>query len=271
VKVSSTESLAQRLAGITSSFGDVNASIASEASTRATNDGALAAQLSTVSTTVDGHTASVTTLETSVDGLMAKYSLALDVNGYVVGWIFNNNGTTGDLTIVTDVLRIVDPGSGTAQQVFLYSGGIFKMTNIEVDTIKANTITANHIVGGAVTNTLLTTNNVDTSFSNAAEVTVLDFYFTNEAGGPTDLMINIEFYNPDGSNDHGEAVYIYRDGVSLGSKQYAVRAGYTQDTVCPMFDNPGIGTFHYTVTVKCEQAATQHSLYAYCRTIEYKR
>lgn len=43
---------------------------------------------------------------------IAQYTLALDVNGYVTGWNFINDGSTGAFTINADFFSIVKPGGG---------------------------------------------------------------------------------------------------------------------------------------------------------------
>lgn len=42
----------------------------------------------------------------------ASYALTLNVNGYVSGWEFVNDGTTGNFTINADTFRVIKPGGG---------------------------------------------------------------------------------------------------------------------------------------------------------------
>lgn len=54
----------------------------------------------------------------------AAYTLRLDVNGYVTGWNFTNNGTQGNFDIVADNFRIVAPGGGARTE---YSAGNWRV------------------------------------------------------------------------------------------------------------------------------------------------
>jgi predicted phage tail protein len=54
----------------------------------------------------------------------ATYTLRLDVNGYVTGWNFVNDGTSGDFSIVADNFAIVAPGGGARTE---YSAGNWRV------------------------------------------------------------------------------------------------------------------------------------------------
>lgn len=117
VKVTDTETLAQRIDSAQADFGPVNARIDAEASARASADSALATSISSVSATAGANTASISTLSsaqaTTAGKVNAAYTMVLNSNGYVVGWKFQNDGTTGDMTIAADKFSIVSPtGSG---------------------------------------------------------------------------------------------------------------------------------------------------------------
>lgn len=52
--------------------------------------------------------------------LLARAALRLDVNGYMVGWEQNNNGSVGNFIINADYFQILKPGGGVRTE---YSGG----------------------------------------------------------------------------------------------------------------------------------------------------
>jgi hypothetical protein len=54
--------------------------------------------------------------------MFASHTLKLDVNGYVTGWTFGNDGTTGDFTITVDSFRLVTPGQ-SPKTPFAMTGG----------------------------------------------------------------------------------------------------------------------------------------------------
>jgi len=49
---------------------------------------------------------------TQTGDLYAKYGVKLDVNGYMVGWAMNNNGSTGDMIVLADTFAVGAPGAG---------------------------------------------------------------------------------------------------------------------------------------------------------------
>lgn len=62
----------------------------------------------------------VTTAQSGVTTMFARYTLALDVNGYVSGIRSENTGSTSTFDILSDNFRILKPGGGAR---FEYSGG----------------------------------------------------------------------------------------------------------------------------------------------------
>lgn len=65
-------------------------------------------------------TASVSTAQNGVNTLNARYTLALDVNGYVSGIRSENTGVTSTFDILSDNVRILKPGGGARIEM---SGG----------------------------------------------------------------------------------------------------------------------------------------------------
>lgn len=99
-----------------------------------------------------GDTASVTQLYEAVvtpdGGASAKAMVQLDVNGHVVGYSATNAADVGQMNFVFDQFNILHPGS--FDPVFSVVGGVVKMTNVEVDTLKVNTVVTDHLQLGAV-------------------------------------------------------------------------------------------------------------------------
>jgi predicted phage tail protein len=87
VRASADEALTSSLTLQTSRIDTTQASIATEATTRATQTSALAAQYSTLSTTVGQNTASISTLVTSVDGVKVQFGVIGTIDGVTGGFI----------------------------------------------------------------------------------------------------------------------------------------------------------------------------------------
>lgn len=64
--------------------------------------------------------------------LMAKASLTLDVNGYITGWAFNNNGDSGDFEIVADRFKITTPGQNPKTPFALSADNLYLNTNLNM-------------------------------------------------------------------------------------------------------------------------------------------
>lgn len=162
----------------TTGVAATSARLTTEETVRATADSANATSISNLSTTVGANTASISTIQTSVNGLSVRYGVSLDVNGFVTGFVQNNNGTSGTFDILATAFRVTIPGS-TPKTVFSVSG-----SNIEINNNVS--INGSLVVSGTVNTTQLTANaatsgnfaynaasvNMTTSYQDAVEATV---------------------------------------------------------------------------------------------------
>jgi len=149
VQVSAGVTMGTRLSGIDTQIANNAASIISEQTARANADSALSQQITTLTTTVNGNTASVSTLQSSVNGLQARYGVSLDVNGYVTGFVQNNNGASGSFTIIADKFAIVTPGSAPTVP-FEVSGGVVRIKEAAIGTLSVTKLTGGSL-GAAIT------------------------------------------------------------------------------------------------------------------------
>lgn len=156
VQLTGGVSLGTRLSGIDTSVANVNAAVVNEQTARANADTALSTSISTVSTNLGGLTSTVSTLSSSVNGIAARYGVSLDVNGYVTGFVQNNNGSSGDFTIMADRFRVVTPGN-TPRTVFdVDATGVTLNGNVKVNgallingTVTTGGLAANAATSGA--------------------------------------------------------------------------------------------------------------------------
>ena len=63
----------------------------------------------------------------------ASYTLKLDANGRVVGWKFNNDGSTGSFIVVADKFAVVDPSGGNS--LLAYSNGNLSVSGVVTSTL----------------------------------------------------------------------------------------------------------------------------------------
>ena len=103
--------LSKKIDATVAKLGETQAAIVTESMARATDKEAMAKRVDTVQSTLNGHTASIKTQQESIDGLNTKYTLKLDVNGYVSGFGMANDGKTSDFIVNADTFAIAAPGS----------------------------------------------------------------------------------------------------------------------------------------------------------------
>lgn len=119
VRITPTESLAQRFDSVTAQFGDTSASIET-----------------------------INQVLANEDGGVARALLRVDVDGRVIGFAAYNDGYTSSFTVTADKFLLVDPDTG-----FVYfeadETGVY-MRNVEVDTIKAGAIDSPQLAASAV-------------------------------------------------------------------------------------------------------------------------
>jgi hypothetical protein len=139
VQVGGGVTLGSRLSGIDASLASNSAAIVTEQTARASADSALSSQITTLTSTVNGNTASITSVQSTVNGLNAKYGVSLNVNGHITGFVQNNNGSSGDFTIVADVFRIIAPAGGSPVTPF----------SVTAEGVRIN---GNLIVNGSIIN-----------------------------------------------------------------------------------------------------------------------
>lgn len=115
-----TAEIAARTA-LAATVGTNTAAIAAETSARATADSANASAISTVAAVVNNPTSGVAANYAAINteasarasadaALFARYAIKLDVNGYVVGWELNNNGSSGNFNVLASTFSVGAPG-----------------------------------------------------------------------------------------------------------------------------------------------------------------
>lgn len=103
----------------------------SETSARIEEDLITATRLNTVQTELNGNTSKIEMLSESINGVSAKWSVKLNVNGYVTGLSHFNLGDTSGITFTTDAFRIASP-SGGSNQIFSIVGSNTYIENVKI-------------------------------------------------------------------------------------------------------------------------------------------
>jgi hypothetical protein len=205
--------LASTLALIGAQNGGATAFIMDTATVKVDSDGGdtFATRLSNLSAADSTNAADIVTIETvtipgvesDVTALEARYGVLLNVNGYVSGFVQNNDGATGSFVILADKFAIVDASGDPAETEyvpFLISGGKITMTgDVEINgslllngsvvgsALVAGTIGSTQIGANAITTTQLNANAVTADKINALAVTAGKINVTNLAAIQADL------------------------------------------------------------------------------------
>lgn len=220
--------LAQVITEVAVEAGD-NLSAAVTTLTQAIIDGdeVSASLIESVTTTVDGHTASISTLLTSVNGAYARAAVSLNVDGYITGWEINNNGTTGSFIVVADEFGFVDPSGDYPTIPFSYSGGLLRMLNVAIDTLTANSIyTENLVVGSGSQKVFASTNSAYNNIPNGS--TLLAATIAPTRSGGVEVRFYANFHFP--SSRRTLTMQVYRNGSPI-SGAYARASFDGQDEV----------------------------------------
>lgn len=209
-------------------------------------DVTLAQHLSTLVAEAAGSTASVTSLVEAVinpdGGAYAKAMLQLDVDGHVVGYSATNDGTTGIINFTFDSFNILHPGSLTP--VFSVVGGVVKMTNVEIDTLKVGSVISDSIYPGAVTTKLFWSDSwgagiAGTAITTTPQTTWAEFGEPGQKAQittgsiPASSEVGVRFYvnaKKTGSSSDIHWFRLKRTKISDGSTSYVgdtVKAGFS--------------------------------------------
>lgn len=136
----------------------VQASVVTEASTRASADTAIASSVTTLTATVAGNTSSISTNATAiatVDGkLSASYGLTVDVNGRIASMKLLSNGTTSSVKFTASTFQVYN--GSTDEAPFEVVGGVVK-----IKTANVGVLVAANIDTGAVTASKISVSSLD--------------------------------------------------------------------------------------------------------------
>ncbi|PXA91174.1 hypothetical protein DMC25_06370 [Caulobacter sp. D4A] len=261
VRLSSGLALATRLSGLDVRIGSSEAAMVTEQQTRASGDSALSQRMDTLTATVGQQTSSITSLQQVQAGLSARYSVALNVNGHITGWVANNDGTTGSFTIAADRFAVVDPNGGSPIVPFEISGGVVRAPNLVVGNLFANTIQGWHIVNGAVTTPAIADSAISAPIQAAMGAgtqisrpvqnsTVLPLAVPAEAGQTVDIQFQVDVGYP--STRSGITFQLLRNGIAVTDAQST--SGFDGNDRVPMSltftdATPDAGTNVYSILI----------------------
>ena len=226
-------------------------------------------RVSTAEVTIAANTSAISSANGDISTLEARYGVNLNVNGYVTGFIQNNDGQTGSFVILADKFAIVDPSGDPGEPQFIpfsVSGGVVSMQNVQINgsLVVNGTINTPQLSNKATTDITvrpwLSSVQVYEGVTNVVdEVTV-----TTEANDVVELNVRWAFQNTGAINDGQSGATIF---LRIRRFDGATPAGFVGGTDNQWFDAwgehwerswerettrfqvPGAGTWTYKVEV----------------------
>jgi hypothetical protein len=197
VRTTETSSLAQQITTLNADLGTANAAITEEITARATADAANATAIANLTTTVNGNTAQITSVSESIDGLEAYSTIAVNINGQVVGLQSLAGGPAGsEFTVVADRLRFAQPGVSGGDPVLVLAianvAGTPKLA-LRGDMLADGAIVARAIAAAVITGDKIAANTLTADKINVANLAAI----TGTLGSVTTGRIQ----SPDGRLD----------------------------------------------------------------------
>lgn len=210
-------------------------------------DGAISTWEVSGGTTLGNFYSSYQQTAQSVDGISSNYSLVLDANGVITGMELNADQTGASIKFRADTFTIWT--SGTASQApFQVVGGVVKMTNVEVDTIKANSVVTESLNGNAVTEAVAVSGNSGASLSTAF-TTVASLNYQSKAGGRIRVAFTIKVGNGATQNVGCEIHVVTPGGTRVFNRMLTKQYEDTISATFSMFNIPA-GTGNYQLRVR---------------------
>lgn len=251
--------------------------------------GGIAQRIDGVDLRVGNIEGSVNTLSQAVvaaDGRIdTMYSLQLNSNGHIVGYVFQNNGSTGSMVITTNTFSLVDPNGGTPRTPFQMEGNVLTLTGevrvngsliLNGTVVGANAIqkdTVMPIVSNYVAGTLTIET---TGYTTVAEI------YVNTNGSQVQVEFNgLMFFTHEPSGSFDLEIQLRRSGGGYGDLQVVSEtvfgAGNTADNVIgkwpiKVLDRPPAGTIRYYVNVRTSASnmTVRNVLNRFMSVMEYR-
>jgi hypothetical protein len=146
VRKSEREVFVGQLSSFEAALNNTQAAVNNEIIARANGDSALSSDITDLTTTVNGNTAQIIILANSIDGIEARWGVAVNLQGQVVGLVQLDGTASGStFTVVADKFQVAQPDAagGTPVPVFTIAnvGGTNKLV-LRGDMLADGTITA---------------------------------------------------------------------------------------------------------------------------------
>lgn len=189
--------------------------------------GSSAVSLQAFRTQHDQNIADITWLLESVDGASAQATLALDVNGYVIGFKIDNSGTpqTSSFIIIADNFAIASPGNGLGGPFYPFSvvDGIVFMDEVWVRRIKADSIETEALKDNSITERMIVSDGSSRTLNTSAAYGEIESFVYDKASATSaiDVRFHVKTTTAASSDLWGCFVRVKRNGVEVAAGEFA--------------------------------------------------
>jgi len=149
VRKSENEVFVGQLSSFEAALNNTQAAVNNEIIARTNGDSALASDITDLTTTVNGNTAQINVIALTLDGIEARWGVAVNLQGQVVGLVQLDGTASGStFTVVADKLMVAHPDVNGGDPV-----PVLTLQEVGGDDVLAlnGTLIANAIVAGTVT------------------------------------------------------------------------------------------------------------------------
>lgn len=187
---------------------DTDPTFASKITTLEAADATNSASITTINTVTipgvqadaDAAQSDATAALVDTAALEARYGVALNVNGYVTGFVQNNDGTSGTFVVLADKFAIVDPSGDPAETEFVpfsVSGGVVTMQNVQINgnLVVDGTIDNDQMANKAVTDVYVGTATASTEVFEGVYNVLDSFTVTTGANDVVEMNGRTSFLN----------------------------------------------------------------------------
>lgn len=190
---------------------------------------------------------SVTQHATAIADVEAKYGVSLNVNGYVTGFVQNNDGQSGNFIVLADRFAVVDPSGDPMEPEYIPfsidNGKIVMTGDVAINgqlilngsvigaALAAGTIGSTQIGANAITTTQLNANAVTaskiaTNAVTAGKINVTNLAAVNASLGQVDIDASGHLKGGQTGYDAGSGFFLGHSGgdykFSIGDSQNAL-------------------------------------------------
>lgn len=223
---------------------------ATEVTNRIQGDNVSLSYITTLQTQVNGQQSSITQLFSANSQLGLRWGITVNNNGKINGIVLNSGAGGAAFIVDMDYFAVINTLGTISVAPFVVFAGQVHMTDVVVHTLAAGTVTADKIVGGAVSNLYAYDNGPNIGLGVGAQQTVTSLGPYVYDGGKMVIFVDSTVAST-APGQSGVRARLFRNGVQVGGERaFMCPPSFQVTGAFKWYDNPGPGTYQYTVTLE---------------------